>query len=198
MHAPTWTGLSTLALGIALMGFTPAGFAQTPGEDHDAHHPPAAAEVPAAPMQPGSMGMMQQDRPPGVMGRDTEEMMSMMRTMMSMMSAQTGMMGSNVEGRIASLKVELKITDAQTPQWNRFADALRAAAQSMDGMHQQMMQSGTETALPARLDRQEAMLTAHLTSVKALKEALGPVYASFNDEQKKTADGMMICPMGMM
>ena len=34
-----------------------------------------------------------------------------------------GMMGmaDHVEGRIAFLKVELKITDAQMPQWNAFA-----------------------------------------------------------------------------
>src|SRR5919202_1070827 len=32
---------------------------------------------------------------------------------------------SRVEGRIAFLKAELKITDAQTPQWNAVADAMR-------------------------------------------------------------------------
>ena len=133
-----------------------------------------------------------------MMGGATNEMMSMMRNMMTMMSAQSGMMASNIEGRIASLKTELKITDAQTPQWNRFADALRAAAQSMNGMYQLMMQPGSEATLPARLDRQQTMLAAHLSSLKALKEGLGPLYSSLSDDQKKIADGMIIGPMGMM
>jgi len=125
-------------------------------------------------------------------------MMSMMRNMMTMMGAQSGMMAANVEGRIASLKSELKITDAQTSAWNKFADALRAAGGSMNDMYQQMMQSGPATTLPARLDRRETMLVAHLSRVKALKEALTPLYASFSDAQKKIADSMMIGPMGMM
>ena len=37
-------------------------------------------------------------------------------------------MGDHIEGRIAFLKAELKITDAQLPQWNTFADALRSDA----------------------------------------------------------------------
>jgi hypothetical protein len=142
--------------------------------------------------------MMGQDRPVGMMGRDMKEMMSMMRNMMTMMSAQGGMMAPNIEGRIASLKIELKITDAQAPQWDRFADTLRATAKSMNGMYQQMMQSGVTGTLPARLDRQDAMLSAHLASLRALKEAVEPLYGSFSDEQKKVADSMMIGPMGMM
>jgi hypothetical protein len=52
--------------------------------------------------------------------------------------------------------------------------------------------------LLARLNRQEAMLTSHLSSVKALKDALEPLYATFSDEQKKAANGMMTGPMGIM
>ena len=36
----------------------------------------------------------------------------------------------HIEGRIAFLKAELAITDAQLPQWNAFADTLRARAKS--------------------------------------------------------------------
>ena len=166
--------LHALALALALTLTTsgaPITFAQTP-------------------QAPGSrMGMM---------SGDTSQMMSMMRSMMTMMGAQSGMMLADIEGQIASLKTELKIAQDQAPQWNRFADALRASAKSMNGMFQQMMQPGTATTLFARLDRQEAMLTSHLSSVKALKETLEPLYASFSDEQKKIADSMMIGPMGMM
>lgn len=122
-----------------------------------------------------------------MMGGDMKQMMSMMRNMMTMMSAETGMMSSNVEGRIASLKTELEITDAQAPQWNRFAEALRGTAGSMNGMYGQMMPPGATATLPARLDRQETMLSAHLSSLKALKEALEPLYASHSATSRRNA-----------
>jgi len=205
-------------VAFAFIGIGPVSFAQTGSppaqseQDHEAHHPPATAQAPTPPAaQPGGMsgmmgrngspGMMGQNGGPGTMGMmggDMAQMMAMMRNMMSMMSAQSGMMASDVEGRIASLKTELKITDAQTPAWNRFAEALRATAGSMNAMYEQMMQSGATATLSARLERRETMLSTHLNRVKALKEALGPLYASFSEEQKKIADSMMIGPMGMM
>jgi hypothetical protein len=170
------------------------GFAQTvppagqPGEDQKAHHPGTGPDMPSTPPSNGMpMGMIGKDGQAGMM----KQMMSMMRNMMTMMA-------SHVEGRIASLKSELKITEAQTPQWNRFADALRATAKSMSGAHQKMMQPKGTGALPDRLEAREAILSAHLASLKVLKEALDPLYASFSDDQKKRADGLMIGPMGMM
>ena len=50
--------------------------------------------------------------------------------------------GDHIEGRIAFLKAELKITDVQMPQWNAFADTLRANAQRMREMRTTMMQGG--------------------------------------------------------
>ena len=213
---------------MASVGFAQTASPSTgPDQNHSAHHPQTTSEAPAKPneapstnaqsdsggmmgqggmMAQGGMmgqggtmgqgGMMGQSGSAGMTGMNN--MMSMMRNMMTMMSAQSGMMAANVEGRIASLKSELKITDAQISAWNKFADALRAAGGSMNDMYQQMMQSGPAATLPARLDRRETMLSAHLSRVKALKEALDPLYASFTDEQKKIANGIMIGPMGMM
>ena len=45
-----------------------------------------------------------------------------------------GSMADHVEGRIAFLKTELKITDAQQPLWNAVADAMRASAKDMAAM----------------------------------------------------------------
>lgn len=133
-----------------------------------------------------------------MMGGDMSQMMSMMNNMTAMMSAHTGMMAPYIEGRIATLKAELKITSTQTPQWNRFADALRTAGNSMNHADMPMMHSGSATTLPARLAARQAMLATHLTALGALKSALDPLYASFSDEQKKIADRLMIGPMGMM
>ncbi len=169
-------------------------------EDHDAHHPADSAVTPPTPSPSRGMpmGMPGRGGQAGMMGGDMKQMMSMMRSMMTMMSAESGMMASHVEGRIASLKTELKITEVQTPDWNRFADALRATAKSMGGMYGQMMQANGVVALPTRLEAHETMLAAHLASLKTLKDALDPLYASLSDDQKKRADGVMIGPMGMM
>lgn len=131
-----------------------------------------------------------------------------MMGMMRMMIGQNGMgqigMAGHIEGRIAFLKTELKITDAQQPLWNAVADAMRANAkemtdmmpmmQSMMPMMQSMMQpSGT---LPEKLAAREKMMTAHLDALRKLKAVVEPLYAALNDDQKKTADELMIGPMG--
>jgi len=80
---------------------------------------------------------------------------------------------------------------------DRFANALRVAAKSMNGMFEQM-QIGTPATLSTRLERQEKMPTAHLNSVKTLREAADPLYALLSGDQKKGADALMVGPMGMM
>jgi hypothetical protein len=55
------------------------------------------------------------------------------------MTPMMGMMGmaDHIEGRIAFLKAELKITDTQLTQWNEFADVLRANARNTTAELQQ-------------------------------------------------------------
>jgi len=110
-----------------------------------------------------------------------------------------GSMADHVEGRIAFLKTELKITDAQQPLWNAVGDAMRANAKDMAAMMpmmQSMMQpSGT---LPEKLAGREKAMTAHLEALRKLKSAIDPLYAALSDEQKKTADQLMVGPMGIM
>src|SRR6516164_90154 len=102
------------------------------------------------------------------------------------------------EGRLAFLKTELKITDAQLPLWNAVADAMRANAKNMGDMAGGMM-GGSETAtLPDKLAMREKMITTHLEALRKFKAAVDPLYAALSDEQKKTADELLIGPMGMM
>ena len=171
-----------LVLTLALIA-VPA-LAQQPQRDE--HHPPAPPTA-AGPGMPG--GMASGDMP----------MMGMMRMMMG--RDGMGMMGAmarHVEGRLAFLKTELKITDAQLPLWNAVADAMRANAKSMGDMAGGMM-GGSETAtLPDKLAMREKMMTAHLEALRKFKAAADPLYAALSDEQKKTADELLISPMGMM
>ncbi len=110
-----------------------------------------------------------------------------------------GMMLGHVEGRLAFLKTELKITDAQLPLWNTVADAIRANATTMSTMMSGGMMGNQQTdTLPDKLALREKMMTAHLDALRKFKAAVDPLYAALSPEQKKTADQLLIGPMGMM
>src|SRR5436190_2263229 len=89
-----------LSVAMALALAAPGAFAAE--TERDAHHPGTAppAAMPGMPMS-------------GMSGNTSS--MPMM-DMMQMMMGQNGMAG-HVEGRIAFLKAELKITDTQQPLW---------------------------------------------------------------------------------
>jgi len=147
-----------------------------------------------------------QDRPSTPQGgmMSSDDAMPMMRGAGPM--GRMGMMGmaDHIEGKIAFLKTELKITDAQMPQWDAFADALRANARRISGMQATMMQGGmmdqgnAPLSAPDRLDRMEKSMTAMLEGLKEMKAALAPLYAVLTEEQKKAADQLIHGPMGMM
>jgi LTXXQ motif family protein len=129
-----------------------------------------------------------------------------MMGMMQMMMGQDGMggipmmaaMAGHVEGRLAFLKTELKITDAQLPLWNAVADAIRANAKGMGEMSGGMMGRSQTATLPEKLALRKKMMNAHLEALRKLKAAVDPLYAALSDEQKKTADELLMGPMGMM
>jgi hypothetical protein len=104
------------------------------------------------------------------------------------------MMAGRTEGRIAFLKAELKITDAQLPLWNAVADAIRANAKS----DTPMMDTMSKGSLPERLVAREKSLTAQAEASRKFKSAVDPLYAALSDEQKKAADELLMSSMGMM
>ena len=110
---------------------------------------------------------------------------------MGMMSDRAG----HVEGRIAFLKAELKITDGQLPLWNTVADAMRGNANSMTQMCNSMMVMNENASLPDKLAAREKVLSTRIDAVRKLKSAVDPLYAALSDDQKKTAD-QIITGMG--
>jgi CII-binding regulator of phage lambda lysogenization HflD len=153
-----------------------------------------AASAQTTPMMGGEMKGDDMMKGCDMMGGD----MTRMTQMMSMMHEKL----SHAGDRVAALKADLKISEAQMPAWDKFTDALLAAAksmeESMEGMHKQMMQSGGTASLPQKLEHHAKMAAGHLANLQAIKAALDPLYASFSDEQKKLADGLKIGPMGVM
>ena len=183
-------------------------------DDHKAHHPAdaAAAATPAAPAPGMGMGMMGGD-----MGPMMQQMMPMMRAMMARhgaarMEGPMAMMAPHrVEGRIAFLRTELAITDAQLPAWNSFADALRAQARSMAETRNRMPRGGPGTPMapmgsgpmgmaaahpfPDEADRIVQGLSARLEAARGIATAGRALYGALSDEQKKTADELLAMPM---
>jgi hypothetical protein len=152
-------------------------------------------------MMGGPQGMMGGR---GMMGGNMP--MANMMQMMGQSGAETGCAGMSgmatidrVEGRIAFLRTELKIADAQNAAWNTFADALRANAKSLGEVRASMMpQAGAQQGLVDRLALQEKWLAARLEGTRAIKSALTNLVGTLSDEQKKTAEELLAPHMGMM
>jgi hypothetical protein len=95
----------------------------------------------------------------------------------------------HVEGRIAFLHAELKITSAQQAPWERVAAAMRANAQQMDQVAQQMRTTRDQPqSAVERLDQRARFIEARASTEKSFAEAFKPLYAVLSDDQKKSAD----------
>jgi hypothetical protein len=193
--------IRTSALALALLTTTaPSALAD------DAHHPggaapaapPAAATPQAGAPASGTMGG-------GMMGADH---MSQMMGMMQMMHGMSGMgassmampgmdMTDRIEGRIAFLRTELKIADAQAKVWDDFAEALRHSAHVLQSSRAKAA-AATAPSPVLRLEQQEQWYAARLDGIRALKAPLAQLYAALSDEQKKTADQLLPPHLGMM
>ncbi len=187
---------------VALVGSVALAGAQT-AQDQNAHHPdttvPEIAPAAPTPSPGGANGAMPMRDMGKMMGGDMGRVTSMMHGAMMQAGDGMAMMGfDHVEGRIAFYKAELAITDAQLPQWNAFADALRGSTKGMRSAMTSMMQAGMPATAPARMDAMVQMMSARLDAMKATLAAAKPLYAVLSDDQKKTADELMAeHPMGM-
>ena len=177
MSLPLNSALAAVALASTL---TVAQAQITQEQDHPAHHHSSEAMTPAQSPAMGPRGHQMM-----MMSGDRAGMMPMMQP-------------RHIEGRIAFLKTELKITDAQSQQWNVFADALRENANAMTTMHDQMMHEDTTTSAPEMAEHEVKMLSMRLERLKTIAAAETTLYAALSDDQKKTADELLSTPMGHM
>jgi hypothetical protein len=156
--------------------------------------------MPMAPAPGGPEGGMPGGMPGMMGGGDMGQMM--MQMMQRMMAARAGgaVAGpgalrpfQRVEGQLAYFRTELRITDSQMPQWNAFADAMRAAGERLRQAYTEAMQAaqGPAATAPQQLERQIALLAVQLETTRAAAAALAPLYAALSDEQKRIADELM-------
>lgn len=198
----------TIAFAAAVILSALPAWAQS--EQDQKPQPPAAGPAMPGPMGPrgammgngmmenGSRGTMSQ----GMMGGQGTTMGGPMMGGQGMGGPMMGMMaggpGRHIEGRLAFIKAELKITDAQSAPWNAFADAVRENANAMADTHAAMM-SGASAAqtLPERLAFAQQAMAAHLDGLTKTSAALDKLYEALGPDQKKVADEIVIGPMGM-
>ena len=153
---------------------------------------------------PGTMnqGMMGQGMMGGcpMMGGMGQGMMMGWGMQGMMNPAMMGMMmgGPAVQGRLAYVKAELGITDAQTAAWDGYASAVNARVTSMQGMHADMMQAMQTGSAMARMDAHIKAMESMVESLKALKPSTEALYAVLTDEQKQKADQLLGGGCGMM
>jgi hypothetical protein len=147
-------------------------------------------------------------------GSDCEQssnMMHMMQMMERMMrgqmnsssSATTGAPSSTdaasgpadvterLEGRIAFLKTELQITDKQLADWNNLADALRSSRQHLLEARKLLVMDD-KVAGAERLEHYERHLSERLEAIKSARSAFNRLYASLSENQKQTADAILL------
>jgi LTXXQ motif family protein len=180
-NEPSRKILSRFAAAIALLIFS-AGV--------------ALAQAPqSAPAQDGGMDH-------GAMGHDMKGMGGMGSTggmgggmMRQMLCAVT----EHVEGRLAYLKAELKLTDQQQAAWNTFADAYRATTGKTAKVCATMDAAGADHSMHkgvlGHLTMMEHHMSDHLDSVRGLKGALEPLFAVMTEDQKKAADQALMTVM---
>ncbi|WGJ13733.1 Spy/CpxP family protein refolding chaperone [Methylocapsa sp. D3K7] len=102
----------------------------------------------------------------------------------------------HIDGQLAYLKTELKITPEQLPQWNVFADIFRTDKEKNARLcnsteNEQTRAMMMSASLPDSLEMTAVRLTARLESLRAMEAAIRPLYAILSPAQKKTADEIM-------
>lgn len=96
-----------------------------------------------------------------------------------------------VDGRIAFLKTELKITPAQETQWQQVATAMRENANALDqAVTSARQHRGTMDAVQ-RLALRQQFAKVRADNNARLLNAFKPLYASLSPEQQQTANALV-------
>jgi len=97
----------------------------------------------------------------------------------------------HIDGRVAYLKAELKITPAQEAEWGAVEKVMRENAAERMTLRQQFDADKDKPATAVdRLARREAVAEARAKSIRAFATAFKSLYDHMSDDQRKVADGL--------
>ncbi|MGE3624388.1 MAG: Spy/CpxP family protein refolding chaperone [Bdellovibrionales bacterium] len=92
-----------------------------------------------------------------------------------------------LEGELAFLKTVLKITDAQSKNWDSLARSARESAKAMQAASVSPAPNGQQNVIET-LSFREKLLKVHAENLSKVLGRLKPLYDSFDEEQKAAAD----------
>lgn len=183
MHSQSIISMSVLSLALSLSG--PA-LGQS---SHNQHHPEGKTE---RTNDTGSMPKTKQMMGKGMMRGGMTEMMGGQCPMMNSGNAET-----HAAGRIAFIKAELAITDAQQSAWENYAIVLKKKLEGMKAMRSGMMANMKVKSPVERLSAHISAMENRLVGLKEEKPVLEKLYATLSEEQKNKAD-KILTGMGCM
>ena len=93
-----------------------------------------------------------------------------------------------VENRIKELHAQLRITPAEEPQWNQFAEVMRDNARNMDQAFKERAQSFESMNAVQNMQSYEKLAQAHAQDLEKLVPAFQKLYDAMPDQQKQLAD----------
>lgn len=102
-----------------------------------------------------------------------------------------------IDGRIAFLKTELKITDAQQGAWDGYAQAMKRNLETMKAMHASMQAVFDAESPVDRLQGRVAAMETRLTALKEMQPAVAKLYDVLDAKQKEAANELLTV-MGCM
>ena len=97
-----------------------------------------------------------------------------------------------LDGRLAFLHAELHITQQQMPAWDAFAASLRSARDHLAEARTAMQDGNKATDPLGRLEAYERHSAARLQALHDSRMAFAKLYGTLNDEQKRTADELVV------
>jgi periplasmic protein CpxP/Spy len=101
------------------------------------------------------------------------------------------MPGQFIDGRIAFLKAQLKITPAQEEQWQKVEAAMRDNAKALDQAITTVRQNRGDKNAVERLEMREQFTKVRAENTGRLLTAFKPLYSSLSAEQQKMADQLI-------
>jgi hypothetical protein len=93
-----------------------------------------------------------------------------------------------VEARIADLRTKLKITPAQAPQWDAFANVMRENARGMDSAFESRSSGRPKMNAVENMQSYSTLADQHAQDLRKLTPAFADLYNVMSEEQKRNAD----------
>lgn len=95
---------------------------------------------------------------------------------------------SAADQRIEALRAQLHITEAQTEQWNAFAQAMRTNATSTDTLFRQRASAAASMSALENMQSYAQIARAYADNTQALATSFEALYNVLSVQQKQTVD----------